>query len=147
MKRGGAIPEEKMRNRQTAERGQALIEMALVLPLLLILALGIIEVGRSAELAIVVSNAARAGAIYGAQNLAAAADTTGIRNAAQTDAGLGMALTVTPTSGGLSGLSPCSGAAADNIAYVIVRTSYQASSLFSSTQFTLNGCAQMQIAQ
>ena len=59
--------------------------MAMLTPVLILLALGIIEIGRYAELSIVVANAARAGVQYGAQNLATAADNTGIQNAALND--------------------------------------------------------------
>jgi Flp pilus assembly protein TadG len=148
---------QKLKN---AERGQALLETALVAPLLIILLLGIIEVGRYAELAIVVSDAARTGAVYGAQNLAAAVDTKGITIAAQADANLGVNgqgandLTVTPSAGLLgSGAanppSPCTTItdAGTPLPYVIVRTSYTANSLFTSKQYTFNGCAQMQVAQ
>ena len=54
-------------------------------PILLIFVVGVVEMGRYASLSILVGNAARAGAQYGAQNLAHAADTTGITNAAQND--------------------------------------------------------------
>lgn len=52
------------------QSGQALLEMALMTPLLLALALGVIELGRYAYIAILVGSAARAGAMYGAQGLA-----------------------------------------------------------------------------
>jgi Flp pilus assembly protein TadG len=67
------------------QSGQALIEMAFVIPLLLLLALGVIEVGRYAYIAILVGNAARAGADYGAQSNAQSVDTTGIQNAVYYD--------------------------------------------------------------
>ena len=60
------------------ERGQAIVEMALALPLLVGLLLGVIEIGRYAYLAIIVADAARTGAVYGAQNLVAAVDPTDI---------------------------------------------------------------------
>ncbi|HUS89454.1 MAG TPA: TadE family protein [Desulfosporosinus sp.] len=44
------------------ERGQALVEMALVLPLLFLLLFGVIEMGRVGYAYITVNNAARAGA-------------------------------------------------------------------------------------
>jgi Flp pilus assembly protein TadG len=47
-------------------RGQSLVEMALTLPLLLLLVFGIIEFGRILNAYIVVTNAAREGARYGA---------------------------------------------------------------------------------
>ena len=50
----------------------------LITPLLLLLLIGVIEFGRFAYLGILVGNAARAGAAYGAQSLAQSADTAGI---------------------------------------------------------------------
>ena len=50
------------------QSGQALVEMALVVPLLLLLVLGVIEIGRYAYISILIGNAARAGADYGAQS-------------------------------------------------------------------------------
>jgi Flp pilus assembly protein TadG len=67
------------------QSGQALVELAFVLPLLLVLALGVIEVGRYAYIAVLVGNAARAGADYGAQSNAQSVDTVGIQNAAYYD--------------------------------------------------------------
>jgi len=49
--------------------GQALVELALVLPVLLLLTIGVIELGRYAYISILVGNAARAGAAYGAQSI------------------------------------------------------------------------------
>jgi len=69
----------------SGERGTSLLEMALLTPVLVLLLLGIIDVGRYAETAIVVANAARAGTQYGAQNFATAADSTGIENTAVSD--------------------------------------------------------------
>jgi hypothetical protein len=69
-----------------SERGTSLLELALILPIFLLLLLGIIDIGRYAEFNIVVANAAHAGAQYGAQNVINAADSTGIQNAAMNDA-------------------------------------------------------------
>lgn len=69
-----------------SERGTSLIELALVLPMLALLLVGLIEVGRYSTFAIMAANAARAGTQYGAQNLTTAKDTTGIENAALADA-------------------------------------------------------------
>ena len=66
-----------------SQSGQALIELAFVLPMLLLLLLGVIEIGRYAYIAILVGNAARAGADFGAQNRTL--DTAGIQKAAQYD--------------------------------------------------------------
>ncbi|HEV2484946.1 MAG TPA: TadE/TadG family type IV pilus assembly protein [Terracidiphilus sp.] len=65
------------------ESGQALIELALSLPLLLLLLLGAAEFGRLAYMAIEVSDAAKAAAQYGAQNSTTASDSGGILLTAQ----------------------------------------------------------------
>jgi Flp pilus assembly protein TadG len=65
--------------------GGALVELALVLPLFVVIVLGAAEFGRLAYASIEVTNAARAGVAYGAQNHVTASDTTGIRVAATTD--------------------------------------------------------------
>jgi Flp pilus assembly protein TadG len=68
-----------------SQPGQALLELALMLPFLLLLALGVIELGRYAYVGILVGNAARAGAAYGAQNGGSSVDTPGIVSAADKD--------------------------------------------------------------
>lgn len=68
------------------QRGVALIEFALVIPLLALILVGLIEIGRFAYFSIAVGNAAHAGAAFGAANFANAANTTGIHNAAFNDA-------------------------------------------------------------
>lgn len=73
------------RRRFGPQSGQSLIEVALLTPLLLAMVLGAIELGRYAYLAILVGNAAHAGAFYGAQGPAQAADTAGILRAADND--------------------------------------------------------------
>jgi Flp pilus assembly protein TadG len=61
-------------SRQSRSRhsGQALVELALILPVVLLLVLGVIEIGRYAYISILVGNAARAGAAYGAQGFSKA---------------------------------------------------------------------------
>lgn len=73
------------RRRSSAQRGQTLLEVALLTPLLLLLLLGVIEMGRYAYISILVSNAAHAGAAYAAQSLPQSADPVGIPQAAQND--------------------------------------------------------------
>jgi len=68
------------------QKGQALIEAALTMPLLLLFLVGAIEIARAVFAGIEVSNAARAGVQYGTQSSAYVADTTGIQNAAAADA-------------------------------------------------------------
>ena len=71
---------------RSADRGQALAEMAIIAPLLVLLMIGLVEIGRYAHFSILVSNAARAGVQYGAQNLVTAADRPGMQTAATADA-------------------------------------------------------------
>ena len=68
------------------EAGQALVETALIFPVLIALLIGAAELARVAYAAIEVSNAARAGVQYGAQSGATASDSTGIATAAANDA-------------------------------------------------------------
>jgi Flp pilus assembly protein TadG len=71
-----------IRQKVTEEIGQALVELALILPMFLLLLLGAVAVGRLAYASIEVGNAARAGASYAAQNHTTASDTTNISLAA-----------------------------------------------------------------
>ncbi len=72
--------------RAHGDAGQALVETALLLPLLITVLIGAAEMARVAYAAIEVANAARAGAQYGAQSGYTAQDTTGISTAASNDA-------------------------------------------------------------
>lgn len=60
------------------DRGGALVELTIVVPLLILMMLAGAEFGRLAYASIEVSNAARAGVAYGAQNHATAAETGSI---------------------------------------------------------------------
>jgi Flp pilus assembly protein TadG len=66
------------------------VEITLVAPLLLLLLIGAVEIGRAAYYSIATVNAARAAVQYGAQNKFTAGDNTGIRQAALNDAPSGM---------------------------------------------------------
>jgi Flp pilus assembly protein TadG len=68
-----------------SQSGQTLMEVALLTPLLLLLVIGGIELGRYAYLSILVGNAARAGAAFGAQTLAQSVSAAGIAAAADND--------------------------------------------------------------
>jgi Flp pilus assembly protein TadG len=68
-----------------SQKGQSLLEFALVTPILLLLSIGVIELGRYAYISILVGNAARAGAAYGSESLTRSADTSGITTAANND--------------------------------------------------------------
>jgi Flp pilus assembly protein TadG len=66
--------------------GQASVELALSLPLLISLLLVVVEAGRICLVAIALASAARAGVQYGAQNLTTVTDNAGMQNAASADA-------------------------------------------------------------
>lgn len=65
--------------------GQSLVELALLTPILLLLVVGTVEMGRYTSLSILMGNAARAGADYGAQSPTTAGDSAGIQKAALAD--------------------------------------------------------------
>jgi Flp pilus assembly protein TadG len=65
--------------------GAALVELALIAPLLVLMMLGALELGRIAHYAVEVQNAARAGASYGAVNVDNASSPN-VSQAAQNDA-------------------------------------------------------------
>ncbi len=62
------------------------MELALSMPLMLMMFLVVVETGRAYYIAISVGNAARAGVQYGAQNLTTANDNTGMQLAASNNA-------------------------------------------------------------
>jgi len=74
------------RNAEGSESGQALVELALAMPLLIVLLFGAAELGLVAFEAIELSNSARAAVQYGAQTPITAADTHGMLVAAEQDA-------------------------------------------------------------
>lgn len=92
MQSGERLAPQMARRRHST--GQTVVELALLLPMLLVLCIGVIEVGRYAYFDILISNAARAGAQYGAQSLIQASDQNGIQTAAQSDGLNGMNITV-----------------------------------------------------
>jgi Flp pilus assembly protein TadG len=71
-----------MAGRVRDQRGAALVELAIALPMLIVVLLGTVDFGRVFRSTMVVTNAARAGALYGAQDPSLAADTTGMIAAA-----------------------------------------------------------------
>lgn len=77
--------------------GQSLVEMALAMPILIVLMFGACDVARAFFEMVELNNAARAGVQYGAQSLTAAADSASITAAAYADAPSvnGMAVTNT----------------------------------------------------
>lgn len=84
----GETPNSKLfasRRKAAIQSGQTLLEVALLTPLLVLLLLGVIEMGRYAYAGILVGNAARAGAAYGAQSVALSSQTANIIAAADND--------------------------------------------------------------
>jgi Flp pilus assembly protein TadG len=79
------------------DTGQAFVELALVLPIFILLLVGVAEFGMLAYAGIEISNAARAGVAYGAQTAATAADIAGMESAAINDASNIAGLSATAT--------------------------------------------------
>jgi Flp pilus assembly protein TadG len=143
-------------SRVRRENGQAILELVLVLPILLMLTLGVIEFGRAAYYDIAVADAARAGAQYASQSMANAYDQRSITQAAlnnsQLDTGPGLGVAVQQfcacPGGGVSGGCPTSGCTYP-IVYVTVSTNYTLNPLFTypgiSSTFNLNGSSTLPV--
>jgi Flp pilus assembly protein TadG len=91
-------------NRQASELGQSLVEFALCLLILILIFLGVFDLGRAFQAKIVITNAAREGASYGAMH---PTDSSGIIARTVSEAqGSGIALSaanVTISTSGVSG--------------------------------------------
>jgi Flp pilus assembly protein TadG len=72
------IPAGGRRHWLRGDRGAALVELAVTLPLLVVVLVGITDFGRAFRTAMVVVNAARAGAQYGSQSQSSSTDTAGM---------------------------------------------------------------------
>jgi Flp pilus assembly protein TadG len=84
----------------SSARGQGLAELALLLPLFLVIALGAVDLGRFYYSYVTVTNSARSGAAFAAQNPANSTDLPGITSAAlQEVSGLSASPTVTSSTG------------------------------------------------
>ena len=71
---------ERLRILCLCNRGGALVELAFITPLLLLITMGAVDIGRAGYVGLEVQNAAHAGAEYGSLN---PSDTTGITAAAR----------------------------------------------------------------
>jgi Flp pilus assembly protein TadG len=80
------VTSELAATRRRFDRGVSSLEVALMLPFLLLLLMGVLDFGQLFYLAIEVSDAARAGAQYGYQNSTTQMDTSGMIAAAEDDA-------------------------------------------------------------
>ena len=85
--------------RQSTRRqaGQALPELVLIVPALLLIMLGAVDFGQYMHDGIEAANAARAGVQYGAQSMLTAGDVSGITSAVQSDASDISSLSVSAT--------------------------------------------------
>jgi len=140
-----------------SEAGQSILEFAILTPVVLLLLVGAIEIGRLAYLSILVNNAAHAGVQYGAQSLATASDNTGMQNAALNDGQNIAGLTTTAShyctcadgSSSSCQATDCSGS--HRLVYVQVNTTGQFQSLFAypglPASYTVSGQAVMRVAQ
>jgi Flp pilus assembly protein TadG len=91
------------------EEGQALVETAISMSLLVVLMLGAVEFGRLAFAAIEVNNAAKAAAQYGSQDHAKALDQSGMLQAAQSEFINPASLSLTSPSGAAGYACNCAG--------------------------------------
>lgn len=114
------------------EKGSAMLEFALGMPLLMLFLFGTADFGRLFYYSIEVANAAAAGAVYGSLNSGNMTDTTGISNAAKNDAPEILSLTVASSQvcqDSNSNNVPCTTSGAYQ--YAKVTTSYTFQTLFS----------------
>lgn len=94
------MPSAVARQRRSSEDGQSLMEFAFLLPVLILLVVGVVELGRSAAFTIAVNNAATAGAEFGSQSQVNAVNIVGMQTKATTDANFNFGtITATATYG------------------------------------------------
>jgi Flp pilus assembly protein TadG len=147
---------------ERSELGASLVELALLLPLLVLLFLGVVEVGRIFYVSVEVNNAARAGAAYGAQSNITAGDTAGMERVAEQDAPDVPGLTATANyscacstaAGTVTNLASCTDTCAAGDHQIIFVTVYTSASFTTlshfpglPTPFTTYGKAIMRVAQ
>jgi Flp pilus assembly protein TadG len=106
-------------SRRNKIAGQGLVEFALTLPLLILILVGVLDLGRLSFAAMTVTNAAREGARYGASN---PGDTAGITSRAKNEA---FGSTISPTQLTISTPTFPSGCALGNPIQVTVTYNFQ----------------------
>jgi Flp pilus assembly protein TadG len=77
--------EHRPHPQRSRQRGQGLVEFALIAPLMIFMLLITVDFARAYSAHIQVTNAARAGAIYGSRSMALATDSTAVQDAALAD--------------------------------------------------------------
>lgn len=141
-----------------AESGQAFVELAVGLAVLVLLLVGAAEYGRLAYFSIEVTNAARAGVGYGAQSHVTASDSAGMIQAALNDGSNVPGLSATASSfctcpTGITAVTCNSGSCAGGrfLESVQVNTTATVTPIFSypglSKTYTLTGQAVMRVEQ
>ncbi len=75
----------KIRNLLRSQSGAAIVEFAIVAPVLIFLVIGLIEIGRYMYFGIVAAHAAEAGAVYASQTIATSEDIPGTTSAVNAD--------------------------------------------------------------
>lgn len=70
---------------RASQRGQGMVELAVTLPLVVLILVAIADLGRIFYADVTLTSAAQSGALYASSSAVAAVDTTGIRNAALAD--------------------------------------------------------------
>ena len=119
------------------ERGQSLVETAMVFPVLIAMAVGSVEMSRVVRGSIAIANAAKAGAQYATQSGYTAQDTTGIATAASNEASN---LTITTTS---SIACVCSDGSASTCQNTDCSTSHLEETVTVNTQATMTQVIQL----
>jgi Flp pilus assembly protein TadG len=142
----------RLRRSLACQSGTSLPEMALVLPVLILMLAGLVDLGRAYYYAISVSSAAHAAAVYGVQN---PTDVEGMMNAASTSAPDISSLDTNASYGcecydGSSVVADCSSppSCSENyVNYVVVTTSATFQTIIPypglPSSFTLQGNARM----
>lgn len=141
-------------------QGGSLVELALIMPIFTLLLVGAVDFARLAYAGIEVSNGARAGVLYGAQNHTTAMDATGMKLAAVNEAADVSPVTATANSSCTctnGTVITCSNAGtlcvspARTLEYVQVTTSTTVNPVFTyftlPSTVTLNGSATMRVLQ
>ena len=144
-----------MKNLIQDESGFSIIEVAMVLPVYILLLVGAVDFGRGYYMAIETSAAAEAGAMYGSQN---SSDTSGMVSAALLDANDVPGMDAVGTYGcecsdGTAGSVNCTSVpscSANVVNYVQVDTSANYQPMFAlpgiPTVMTLRGSSRMRVA-
>jgi Flp pilus assembly protein TadG len=78
------------------EAAQSLAEFALLTPILFVMLIGAVDIGRYTHFRMLLGNSAHAGAEYGSLNVSTVLDSTGISSAATNDAPTITGIAVTP---------------------------------------------------